>query len=83
MFGNPSFDPRSEQAAGTAKGQAGIPAFPGQGLPKEWVPKVKDFCNTGDPVCKAGNLIQVHASYGISPQSKEAAEFIVSKIKGN
>ncbi|KAJ3296965.1 hypothetical protein HK104_001010 [Borealophlyctis nickersoniae] len=80
MFGNPNFNPTSPAADGSAAG-VGLKKLVASSVPDAFLEKTKDFCNQGDPICTAtGANILVHALYGISPQSRDAAAFAVEKL---
>jgi cutinase len=79
MYGNPYYKANQPEAAGSAKGGLARGIYPGAGVPREWSPRVKDFCNQGDPVCGAGANIAMHLAYGTTAQA-DGINFAVSKV---
>ncbi|KAI8906234.1 cutinase [Powellomyces hirtus] len=76
MFGNPNFDASGPCADGTAKGRG----HRGTPIPAEWQPKLRDYCNSGDPVCADGSNWLVHAAYGNGAAANKAVNFVVSLL---
>jgi cutinase len=54
-----------------------IPGFPAD--------RVKEFCATGDGICEVAfrGITAAHLSYGSNGMSRQAVDFLVSKIKNN
>ena len=78
LYGDPYYKSASPSAAGTAKGSAnGI--VPGLGVPAAFAGRTIDFCNTGDPVCGAGNNISAHLGYGVN--QAEGIAFAVKQVQ--
>lgn len=42
--------------------------------------KAIDLCNTGDPVCSAGDSVPAHRSYGPDGQTAQAAAFVAARL---
>ncbi|KAI8817022.1 cutinase [Fimicolochytrium jonesii] len=76
MFGDPYYDPLGPSAEGTAKGSG----RGGRPVPAQWQPKLRDYCNKGDPVCAGGSNWVVHASYANDAVATQAVNFVTSLV---